>query len=344
MTLAPESFDVIVVGARCAGSPLAALLAREGVKVALLERATFPRDTLSTHWFQADAWAFLDSLGVSDELRATGAPFIRQADARFEDFHWSGDLPQRPEDVGGFVTSIRRFVLDPVLARAAAEAGADLRMGTKVTGLIEDGGRVIGVRASSDEKETDLHAPLVVGADGRNSTIAGLCGARKYNVTPNERINYWTFFEGADVGQEPTIVLHRWADRLFVASPTDSGLYQVGMAPELAERDRFRSDLEGSFMEYARSCEPVARALAGARRVGKFLGSVRWNGFFRQASGPGLGAGRRCGPFQGPCGGPGDRRRVLPGGCAGARDRRRARRLGGRPRRGDDPLGALARP
>ena len=60
----PDRFDVIVVGARCAGSPLATLLARQGLRVALLERATFPKDTLSTHIFEASAINFLDRLGV----------------------------------------------------------------------------------------------------------------------------------------------------------------------------------------------------------------------------------------------------------------------------------------
>lgn len=67
-----QGFDVVVVGARCAGSPLAAMLARQGVDVAVVERATFPRDTLSTHIFEADGLAFLDRLGVTDQLRATG--------------------------------------------------------------------------------------------------------------------------------------------------------------------------------------------------------------------------------------------------------------------------------
>src|SRR5512135_2604326 len=68
-----ESFDVIVVGARCAGSPLATLLARAGVRVVVIEQATFPRDTLSTHCLHADALAFLDRLGVTEQVRATGA-------------------------------------------------------------------------------------------------------------------------------------------------------------------------------------------------------------------------------------------------------------------------------
>jgi 2-polyprenyl-6-methoxyphenol hydroxylase-like FAD-dependent oxidoreductase len=59
-----DRFDVIVVGARCAGAPLAALLARQGLDVALVERAKFPKDTLSTHIIQAPAINFLKRLGV----------------------------------------------------------------------------------------------------------------------------------------------------------------------------------------------------------------------------------------------------------------------------------------
>jgi 2-polyprenyl-6-methoxyphenol hydroxylase-like FAD-dependent oxidoreductase len=150
MTVA-ESFDVIVVGARCAGSPLAALLARAGLRVAVVEQATFPRDTLSTHCLHADALAFLDRLGVTRRVRATGAPYLRSYDLRQDDLEIRAEIPQRPGDVGG-IASVRRMLLDPILADAAADAaadaGADIRMGTKVTGLLEDHGRVTGVNVT----------------------------------------------------------------------------------------------------------------------------------------------------------------------------------------------------
>ena len=281
-----DDFDVVIVGARCAGSPLAALLARQGVKVALVERATFPRDTLSTHIFETDALAFLDRLGVADRLRATGAPFIFKSDVRADGFRSLVDWPQRQGDIGA-LASIRRFVLDPILASAAEDSGAQVRMATTVTGLVQDSGRVVGVRTSHNGAETELRARLVVGADGRNSTIADLVGARKYNLVPNERFAYWAFFEGANMGQEPTHVFHRWAERFIIASPCDNGLYQALVIPDMGELPRFRADLDHNFMEYALSCEPVANALAGAKRVGKYFGILRFVGFFREPCGPG---------------------------------------------------------
>ncbi len=299
-----ERFDVIVVGARCAGSPLAALLARRGLRVAVLERAVFPRDTLSTHIFQAQALTFLEHLGVTEQVRATGAPCVGMVDLRLEDFAFQAPLPQRSGDVGG-IRSVRRAVLDPILAAAAVDAGAEVRMGAKVSGLVKDGARVTGVRVVQDGTESTLQARLVVGADGRNSTVASDVGARKYNVTPNERFAYWSFFEDAEPGSDPAFVLHRWGKRFVLAVPADSGLYQVVVMPELCELARYREDLEGSFIEHARSCAPVAQALLPARRVGKIFGMLRWQGFYREASGAGWVLVGDAGHFKDPAAGQG---------------------------------------
>ena len=181
-----QGIDIVVVGGRCAGSPLATLLARSGLSVALVEQATFPRDTLSTHVFQTSALAFLNRLGVLSALRATAAPIVNQVDVRQEGFSSRGPAPQQPGDVGGYM-SVRRMLLDPILLEAAAAAGTEVLMGAKVTALVKDGGRVTGVRFTRNGSEQALKAELVVGADGRNSTVARLVGSRKYNLTPNER-------------------------------------------------------------------------------------------------------------------------------------------------------------
>jgi len=298
-----DRFDVVVVGARCAGAPLAALLARHGVEVALVEKATFPRDTPSTHVFEADALAFLARLGLIDALLATDAPPINRADNRMGNVRWSSRWPTLPDDVAGAM-SVRRIVLDPILARAAERAGAEVRMATKVTGVVQAGSRVVGVRVHGGASEEQLRARVVAGADGRDSTVARRVGARKYNVVPNEYALYWGFCEGAQIG-EPTFVFHRWGDRMVQACPTDGGLYQVGVFVELASLARFRGDLEAQFIEYACSCEPVASALAGAQRVGRLLGMVRWEGFFRDASGPGWVLTGDAGHFKDPAPGRG---------------------------------------
>jgi 2-polyprenyl-6-methoxyphenol hydroxylase-like FAD-dependent oxidoreductase len=298
-----ERFDVIVVGARCAGSPLATLLARQGLRVALVERAKFPRDTLSSHIFEAPGINVLARLGVLNRVRATSAEPIRQFDFRQDEFAARAELAARPGDVGG-VMSVRRVLLDPILAEAAAEAGAEVMMENNVTGLVRNG-RVAGVRVRSSGSERELSARLVVGADGRNSTVAKLMGARKYHVVPSERFIYWGFFEGADVGPEPEIVFHHWDGRVVIACPADSGLYQVIVIPDSRLIPQFRADLQHAFMDQARACAPVADKLTGARQVGKLLGSVRWESFFRESAGPGWALVGDAGQFKDPTPGQG---------------------------------------
>ena len=298
-----ERFDVVIVGARCAGSPLATLLARQGVRVALVERAKFPRDTLSTHIFEAPGINLLARLGVLDRVCATGAEPIRRLDFRQDEFAARVEPSPRPGDIGGAM-SVRRFLLDPILAEAAADAGAEVMMETNVTGLVQNG-RVTGVRVASGGSERELSARLVVGADGRNSTVAKLTGARKYHVVPSERFAYWGFFEDAEAGGEPEIVYHHWDGRIVIACPADSGLYQVIVIPDPRLVPDFRADLERAFTDQARACAPVADKLSGARRVGKLLGIVRWESFFRESAGPGWALVGDAGQFKDPTPGQG---------------------------------------
>jgi len=299
-----DRFDVIVVGARCAGSPLAALLAREGLRVAVVERASFPRDTLSTHIFQAPAINFLRRLGVLDRVRDTGARSCTAVDLRQEDFRGEFELNRRPGDEGAFM-SVRRFVLDPILLDAAREAGAEVLMSTNVVGLIHEGGRVAGVRTTSHGEEGSLRADLVVGADGRNSAVASLAGARKYNVMPNQRFGYWWFFADPDPGPDPPLVYHRWDGRFVIAMPADAGLYQVILLPDMRFLSEFREDREAAFMRHAQACDPVARTLQGARAEGKMFGMLRFESFFREPTGPGWALVGDAGHFKDPAPGQG---------------------------------------
>jgi 2-polyprenyl-6-methoxyphenol hydroxylase-like FAD-dependent oxidoreductase len=299
-----EQFDVIVVGARCAGAPLAALLARQGLQVAMVERASFPQDTLSTHVFQAPGINLLARLGVLERVLDTGAEWTSHLDFRQNDFQARAVFPARPGDVGGGM-SVRRFMLDPIVADAAAEAGADVMMATKVVGLTHADGRVTGVRAVADGDERRLGARLVVGADGRSSTIARLTGSRKYHVVPSERFAYWGFFEGAQPEPEPTAVFHHWAGRAVIATPTDSGLYQVIVLPDNRFLPEFRADRERAFMEHANACAPVAERLVGASRVGKLFGLLKFDSYFRESAGPGWALVGDAGQFKDPTPGQG---------------------------------------
>jgi 2-polyprenyl-6-methoxyphenol hydroxylase-like FAD-dependent oxidoreductase len=281
-----ERFDVIIVGARCAGASLAVILARAGMKVAVIEQATFPKMTLSSHLMEADGLDFLRRIGALDAVRQTGARFMKQIDMRLNDLRVVRNWPLRFDDAGGAMF-LRRHLLDSILAEAATAAGADVRMGTKVVEVIWERQRASGVLVQHEGAENRLYAPLIVGADGRNSTIAYMCGSRKYNVTPNHRSYYFTFFEGASPAADDTVVLHRWGDRMVWAGPADNGLYLCGVSPEVHEREYFRSNTEKGLLAHMRSCDPTADALANARIATPIAGIRNFEGYFRQAYGPG---------------------------------------------------------
>jgi flavin-dependent dehydrogenase len=301
---AGEHYDVIIVGARCAGASLATVLARTGMKVAVVEQARFPRMTLSSHLIEADALKFLQQLGVLEAVQKTGVRFMKQIDLRLNDVRIITNWPLRFDDVGG-AAFLRRHLLDSILADAAAEAGADVRMRTKVVEVLWERDRATGVRVEHEGSESKLYAPLIVGADGRSSTIGYMCGSHRYNVTQNHRSYYFTFFEGADPASSDTFVFHRWGDRMVWAGPADSGLYLVGVSPEIHEREYFRSNAEKGLLAHMRGCEPTADALACARISTKMAGIRNFEGYFRQASGPGWVLVGDAGHFKDPSAGRG---------------------------------------
>ncbi|MGI9022544.1 MAG: NAD(P)/FAD-dependent oxidoreductase [Acidimicrobiales bacterium] len=281
-----ERYDAVVVGARCAGAPLATHLARAGLDVALVDRATFPSDTASTHIFQASGTAVLSRLGVVDRLLATGAPWLEIADFRLGDFAARIPWPTEPSDVGPGLC-IRRPLLDTILVEAAQEAGATLHTATRVTDLVRQGQRVAGVVSRTDDGERRLLAPLVVGADGRSSRVGRLVGARTYNVVPNERFGYWAYYEGATWSAPASLLMLRWEDRFVTACPTDSGLYMVGILPPLSEFRSFSAAVEASYDNYVSGCDRLDDVLPGARRVTRPRGMASFSGFFRESAGPG---------------------------------------------------------
>lgn len=291
-----ESFDVIVVGARCAGAPLATMLARDGLRVCLLDKDRFPSDTLSTHGIQPAGVQVLERIGVLDSLLEL-APPIHRLRMVF------GEVSTPAADVvaitGGPGLSVRRIGLDRILVDAAADAGAEVRVQTAVTGMVAEGGRVTGVTTTSG----DLQAPLVVGADGTRSAVAQMVGAREYNQTPNGRVFMWAYYEADPTGGEMWI--GKIGDHTYLGLPTDGGLTLVGVCPSIDRRDQVRADREAVFEAGLRAWPELHAGVAGARREGSLRTMANLQGFFRPSAGPGWALVGDAGHFKDPTPGQG---------------------------------------
>ena len=276
----PEEFDVIVVGARCAGSPLAIDLVQRGLRVCVLDRARFPSEVPSTHLVQPSGVARLQRLGLGERLVATGAPPLEHGTFVIDDVAIAaGPAVTR---LLGSALCVRRVTLDALLVEAAAAAGADVRIQTGVVGLIEEDGVVRGVRTEAGP----LRASLVVGADGPHSSVARFVGAAEYHVTEPGRFFLWAYYEGA-AGPVRRARLGKVGDIGFLAIPTDDGVFMAGVAPSMDARAAYMADVEGSFAGALAQLDEVPDVLHSATRVGPIRRMTNWHGYFRQATGPG---------------------------------------------------------
>jgi flavin-dependent dehydrogenase len=272
-----KPYDAIVVGARVAGSPTAMLLARRGYRVLVVDRATFPSDTLSTHVVHAPGIAALKRWGLLDEVVRSGCPPIENYAFDFGPVLIRGT--SKPVDGVRVAYAPRRTVLDDVLVRAAAAAGAEVREGVNVDGVVVEDGAVVGIRCGS----TVERARIVVGADGRVSHVAKAVGAAEYNTKPRAQYAYYTYFSGLPSRSLETVVR---PDRGFGVAPTNDGLTMVVVGWPYAEAQAYKADVEGNYLATVNAVPEFAERLAGASREAPFLGGAV-PGYFRNPFGPG---------------------------------------------------------
>ena len=209
-------YDVIIAGARCAGAATALLLARQGARVLVLDKSRYGTDTLSTHALMRGAVVQLHRWGVLPRVVEAGTPPVRSTTFHLRDAVTT--IKIKPKHGVDALYAPRRTVLDTILADAARSAGADVRFGTSVTGLRRDrAGRVTGITGRAGATRLEVSADLVVGADGRRSTVARWVGAEAAHVAPASSVLiyryvlhdatdgfHWYFRDGAAAGVIPT--------------------------------------------------------------------------------------------------------------------------------------------
>ena len=281
------TYDAIVVGARCAGSPTAMLLARKGHRVLLVDKATFPSDTMSTHMVHPPGLAALERWGLLERLVATGCPRVETYSFDFGPLTIAGS----PQPIDGIAHGYcpRRTVLDQLLVEAAVEAGAELREGFTVDEILADDGTVTGIRGhAKDSPQVTEHAPVVIGADGKHSLLAKTVRPEQYNELPSRMAMYYAYWSDVPtVGFETTIRTEQ--HRGWAAIPTHDGLTVMPFGWPVAEFHANRGDIERHFLAAVELAPEFAERVRGAKRESKFVGSAELPGYFRKPFGPGWG-------------------------------------------------------
>ena len=290
----------MIVGARCAGASTAIALARAGRRVVAIDRSRFPSDTLSTHLLWAGGVAELKALGALERVEALGAPRLAEGLAGWSGYEIRGGYtPVEGIDYG---LCVRRPGLDAALVETARAAGAEVREKCKATEVLRNDGRVVGVRCrDADGNERELHAPLVVGADGRRSLIGRGVGAEQPALmNENGRGCYFAYWSDAQPEWRRIAAQWRSGEELVTAFPCDGDLLLVLLMPPVGRADDFRRDLEGEYERTVAAVPELARRLAGCERATKVRHTPSTSSYFRHSSGPGWALPGDAGHFKDP--------------------------------------------
>jgi len=287
MTSSSHVYDVIVVGARCAGAATARLLAAAGLDVLVLDRGAMPSDTLSTHGLARGGVVQLARWGLLEQVLDSGAPAVREVT-----FHLGGtSLTKTVKERAGvdLLVAPRRFVLDDLLLTAARRAGAEVRLGAAVTGVAREDGRVVGVvarvRGGGDRLFRARH---VVGADGLRSTLASLVDARTVASFAADVSLYYAYVGHADWrGFE----FHLAPGSFAGAFPTHGGEACVWLSRPTQHLEPVRRAGGGRTEAWAAMLQAVAPELGRRVRSGHLGSPVRGclapPNHVRRAGGPG---------------------------------------------------------
>jgi flavin-dependent dehydrogenase len=276
-------FDAIVVGARVAGAPTAMLLARMGHRVLLVDRATFPSDTMSTHLIHAPGMASLRRWALADRVIATGCPPVTTYRLDAGPFAIAG--APRGTDDSPHAFAPRRTVLDTILVDAATEAGADVLQGTSVDGLILEDGAVRGVRARDPSGAPfEARARVVIGADGVHSSVARWVEAPVTHEAPTFEALYYAYWSGFPADGE--FQLFQRDQRGFGVIPTNDDLTVVAVAWPLDEFEANRSDLLGNYLRALDAVPSLAERVHAGRQETRVVGAKMHN-FYRRSHGSG---------------------------------------------------------
>jgi 2-polyprenyl-6-methoxyphenol hydroxylase-like FAD-dependent oxidoreductase len=276
-------YDVLVVGARCAGAPTAMLLARKGYRVLLADKATFPSGVPRCHFIHIPGIVSLKRWGLLDTLIASHCPPVHRIQLDVGSVVLAGMEPAINGQAAAF--GPRRTVLDHMLVQAAALAGAEIREDFLVEELLLDAERVTGIRGHTPSKAAITEqARIVVGADGLHSLVARSVQAPIYHARPALTCGYFSYWSGVPI---TACELYVREQRVIYAFPTNDGLTCIAIQSSMQDFHTLRADIEGNFFQTLTLAPDLDERVRHGKREERFLGSGDLPNFYRKAYGAG---------------------------------------------------------
>lgn len=284
----PHRHDVVVVGARAAGAATALLLARLGHDVVLVDRTTFPADTVSTHQIARPGVVQLHRWGLLPAVLASGAPAIRQVTLTAA----GQSVTRQVKHKAGvdLLVAPRRYILDTIVAEAAAEAGVHMRLGDPVTGVrLDDAGRAVGVYGRDRTGAVmQIDARFVVGADGLKSTVARAVSAETIEHRGDNGAAQYAYYAGIPWHGIELIAADRALAGVF---PTHHGQACIWVCTPSADaravRRQATSRTEAFTTQLQVAAPELAERLRAGQRTSSVTGMLRMPNQLRSAHGPG---------------------------------------------------------
>lgn len=287
MSDAAKAFDAIIVGARVAGTAAAILLARDGRRVLLVDKDSFPSDRLSTHIVLGGGTKVLERIGVLEMLERAGGVRFSKMRTIGPDFDYSGELARDSADDRGLC--LGRVLMDATMIDAARSFdGVTFRERFRVTDLIIEDGAIVGIRGEDASGVHEFRAPLTIGADGLRSSVAQIASERidafKRVDVPCARAYYYAYFEGVarkSLGDELVAEFESAPGAGNLVCRCENGLTVAATAFDAAEMQTFRTDLASNLRRYLNRSFAVGKMLEGATIVGKVFSSGLLNNTYR---------------------------------------------------------------
>jgi flavin-dependent dehydrogenase len=291
-------YDAVVIGARCAGAATALLLARSGAKVLVVDRQAYGSDTVSTHALMRGAIVQLNRWGLIPSVVAAGTPAIRSTTFHYRDEAIHVDI--KPGHGVDCLFAPRRTVLDRLLVDAAREAGADVRHGIALSELrFSSSGRVTGASLRDARGACmTVYSDIIIGADGRHSTVAQLVNAKAYVEGFNASGMMFGYYE--DLNWDG-LHWHFGKDVAAGVIPTNSGHCVFAGVPAAQFPATFRGNVMRGFLQVlAANCPDLRADIDRATLIGRLRGFGGARSYLRQCHGAGWALVGDAGYFKDP--------------------------------------------